>query len=400
MFELFAALFLGMAVGVITGLLPGLHPNTLIPFFLALPFTLDPVSAVVMLVSAGVTNTFVNFIPSILIGAPEADSVMSVLPGHRLLLEGRGYEAIKLSVIGGLGATLFAILSLPLFRLIVPEMYEFLRPHLWWILSIIVLYMLSSENRGMKRYALLTMLLSGILGLIVLNNFDSIMLFPMLSGLFGVPLLLMSIRQKVSIPSNLGFDEHHLTKISQMSAIITGSLAGILAGLLPGVGSSQASVMAQQITDRSNPEIAVRKFLIAVGGVNASDFIYSLMALLLIGNPRSGIAVAIGQIISVDTNVMMVLIAAILTTAGFSAYLTLKLSRGILPFMRRLDYTRLCILTGIFITSLVLLFSGLEGILVLVVASTIGMVPNLCNIRKSHAMGCLLIPTILFFAAL
>ena len=111
MFELFAALFLGMAVGVITGLLPGLHPNTLIPFFLALPFTLDPVSAVVMLVSAGVTNTFVNFIPSILIGAPEADSVMSVLPGHRLLLEGRGYEAIKLSVIGGLGATLFAILS-------------------------------------------------------------------------------------------------------------------------------------------------------------------------------------------------------------------------------------------------------------------------------------------------
>jgi len=38
--------------------------------------------------------------PSIFLGAPEADTALAVLPGHALLMEGRGEEAVRLSAIG------------------------------------------------------------------------------------------------------------------------------------------------------------------------------------------------------------------------------------------------------------------------------------------------------------
>lgn len=400
MLDIILAVLFGISIGIVTGLLPGLHPNTLIPMVLSLTALFDPLTMSVILVSAGISNSFVNFIPSILLGAPEADSALSVLPGHKLLLEGRGYEAIKLTVIGGLGAVVFAVLSLPLFGLFVPNLYNFLRPQLWWILTLVIVYMILSEKKGTKRFAVITMLFSGILGIIVLNNFDSSMLFPMLSGLFGIPLLMLSIGQKVSMPENFNFEETPMPKYSKFLSVITGAVAGVIVGLLPGVGSSQAAVLAQQTTDRSSPEMAVRKFLIAIGGVNMSDFVYSLLALWIIGNPRSGIAVAVGQLITLDANVIMILIASILVAAGFSAYVTIRMSRKIMPVFRRLNYTRLCVATAVFITLLVFLFSGPLGIFVLAVSSAVGLIPNISGVKKSHAMGCLLIPTILFFAAL
>jgi putative membrane protein len=53
-----------------------------------------------------------------------------------------------------------------------------------------------------------------------------------------------------------------------------------------------------------------------------------------------------------------------------------------------------------FLVLLVGLFTGISGLLIMIVAAAIGLVPNLTGIRRSHAMGCLLLPTILFFAGL
>ena len=120
MMELFIVFLLGTFIGCFCGFVPGLHPNSTIPVVFAFSFLFQPIEAAVILVSAGVANSFVSFIPAIFLGAPEAGSALSVLPGHRLLMQGRGFEAVRLTVIGGMGAMFLAVLMLPLFSVYLP----------------------------------------------------------------------------------------------------------------------------------------------------------------------------------------------------------------------------------------------------------------------------------------
>lgn len=396
MLDLLLAVVLGVLLGLLAGILPGIHPNTLIPLLLAASAFLGPLPAALVLVVAGVINLFINFIPSVLLGAPEEETALSVLPGHKLLLEGRGHEAVKLMTTGALGATVLAVLLLPLFSAVVPTLYTASRPHLWWLLSAVLLYMVASERKPRSVFfALLTVALSGALGVLVLNDFDNSMLFPMLSGLFGLPMLLLSIKKNVKLPETVSFEEKHLSKGFMLSGIATGTLAGVLAGLLPGVGTSQAAVLAQFASERSKE--SARKFLIALGAVNAADVMFSFFALWLIGNPRSGLAVAVGQMIAVTQQNFFTLIFAILFAAGLGAYLTLRLSRKAVFWLRRFHYPSICAATAAIIIFLVFIVTGPLGLAILAVSTAIGMVPNLSEVRRSLAMACLIVPTIIYF---
>lgn len=126
---------LGTAAGVATGLTPGLHVNTVAAFilafqglFLALAGSLfagaSPTSPDLILLVAAlvvgmvIAHTFLDYVPSIFLGAPEAETALSVLPGHRMLLQGRAVEAIRLSARGSLIATFLALLLVLPFRLV------------------------------------------------------------------------------------------------------------------------------------------------------------------------------------------------------------------------------------------------------------------------------------------
>ncbi len=127
---------LGCLAGIITGLVPGIHVNNVAYMVLAsqsiiismavwafgwaLPSSYELMIIVCSLVIGNViTHTFLDFIPSIFLGAPEGDTALSLLPGHRMMLAGRGYEAVKCSVIGSFGAVLGALALLIPMRLII-----------------------------------------------------------------------------------------------------------------------------------------------------------------------------------------------------------------------------------------------------------------------------------------
>jgi putative membrane protein len=44
-----------------------------------------------------------------------------------------------------------------------------------------------------------------------------------------------------------------------------------------------------------------------------------------------------------------------------------------------------------------LAFTGLFGLMVFLIATPIGMLPSFMGIRKSHAMGVIILPVILYF---
>ena len=64
-----------------------------------------------------------DFIPSIFLGAPDEDSLLSILPGHKLLLRGRGYFAIIFTLYGSLTALPIIILFTPIFLFLLPKFY-------------------------------------------------------------------------------------------------------------------------------------------------------------------------------------------------------------------------------------------------------------------------------------
>jgi putative membrane protein len=400
MLDILLVIVLGLIVGTITGLIPGVHPNTIIVISLPFAISYPPYSVAIFLLVTGVTHSFVTFIPSILLGAPDDSTALGVLPGHSLLLQGRGYEAIYLSVIGGLGACTFSLVTLPIFAFVVPFVYNIVRPHTHWLLIFVVAYMIFKEKNSF--YGFITFALAGILGIFSLNHMDSAALFPMLTGLFALPLLRNSYKTKTHMPENISFQIEKLSPRFLLSSISIGSFAGILAGLLPGVGSAQAAVLANEINNISSEtdykkEENTRSFLISLGGINTADIIYSIFAIILIGNPRSGIAVAISELIKISLWDAIIFSGIIFITSIIAASITLNISRIAIFKLRKINYYLLSRSTFYFLWFLIIAFSGISGLIIAFFAMLVGGLPTKLNIRRTHLMGCLILSTILFF---
>src|SRR3989344_6855732 len=205
-FEILIALVLGCLMGVITGLTPGLHINLVALILLSISPALlgytNVIAVASFIIAMSITHTFTDFISATYLGAPSDDTAMAVLPAHRMLLEGMGHEAIRLATIGSLLCLILTIAIAPLLIFIVPVIFSSLKNYVGGILLIVVVFMILREGSlGKKFWSFAVVMLSCILGFIVFgmpNLKDP--LLPMLSGLFGVSALLLSLSQKVVLP--------------------------------------------------------------------------------------------------------------------------------------------------------------------------------------------------------
>ncbi|MCS7106016.1 MAG: tripartite tricarboxylate transporter permease, partial [Candidatus Aenigmarchaeota archaeon] len=181
----------GTAFGIMCGLIPGFHVNLVIPIILSFSvFIQNPYLLAVLIVSTSVSEIFMNFIPSIFLGAPDEDTSLSVLPGHRLLLEGRGFEAIRLTVFGGILSLILSLVFISIFGSAFVYLYEISRPYVHYLITFVLILMAVSE-KDLKKifFATFIILLSGFLGIITLNSSlvsQQNVLFPILTGLFGL----------------------------------------------------------------------------------------------------------------------------------------------------------------------------------------------------------------------
>jgi len=392
----------GLAIGLVAGLTPGIHVNTLIPLILSLSiFIENPYYLATIIISVAVTEVFLDFIPSIFIGAPEADTSLSVLPGHRLLLKGRGYEAVKLTVIGGLGGLVLTLIFISLFSRGFKILYELTRPYVHFLILFVIIFMILSERKPKKMLSALSiMVMSGFLGLIVLNSGlvqQQNALFPTLTGLFGLSTILLSIHERASIPKQEEDEKLLISRKEMVKSLILGCFAGILAGFLPAIGISEAATIVQYLGGSGD----ARSFLITVSSVNAANDAFSLISLYLVGNPRSGASVAVQRLFSSITFYeVLQLVGVILFVAGIASMLTVYLGRKVPKYLLKISYRKLCISVSIFLVTLVFLLTGIYGLLILFASSSIGILCAKLEIRRSHCMGVLLIPTLLFFSGL
>ncbi len=398
MLEVLLLILAGILLGTFTGMVPGIHVNTVVIVLLSLlPVLLEyfsPLEVVSLIVAMSVVHTFVDYIPSILIGAPQEDSVLSILPGHRMLMEGRGYEAIRLTVLGGFGAIVVSCVTLPAGMIILPVLYGITKAIMPYLLIAVLAYMVYSERTPKKMlYSLAIIGYSGILGVLILNGNvlpPKYSLFPTLTGLFGISTLLASLRHETVVPpQTLDYDDSPYRQ-----SIVAGSVAGALTGLLPGVGSSQSALIVQNAFKDKNE----REFLVAIGGVNTSDAIYSIFALYLIGNPRSGASIAVEHILKEFTfQDFLFIVAVVLIVTPFATCVTLALARISVRRLQNLDYAKFSKYVLCFLFVFILAMTGLRGILIAATATAIGLVAAVTGIKRSHCMAVLVVPTILYF---
>ncbi|RLG71737.1 MAG: hypothetical protein DRO11_03780 [Methanobacteriota archaeon] len=417
--EIVVFIVVGAGIASITGCIPGMHVNNLIAAILPLiPFLLhyiSPLAVVALIISMATTHTFVNFIPSVFLGAPEASTALSVLPGHKFLLEGRGHEAVVFTLIGSLGTLILAIILLPTLVVALPLIYRITVQHLHWLLAIVVVHMLLWEPPGKLRkntvthrittawsktfISTLVFVLSGILGLLVLETpllTGKNVLFPPLVGLFGVSTLLFSFMSKTEIPPQAATKTIKVDRGEALKGIAMGTTAGIFAGVFPGISPATSTALAQEAIGHEREE-GEKLFLISVGGVNTAEAIYALVMLYSLGRIRSGTAAAINQVLPYVELNLWLLVSIALAAGGIATLTTIYISKRVASNLTKIPYQVTCLGIIIALSTLVLLISGPIGLLVMATATNIGIITITTGIRRVHAMGFLLLPITTFF---
>ena len=94
MLGVIAGCLVGVLLGTVSGLVPGIHSNTIAGFLagvsapLLILFGIEGLAAAI--VATMVTHTFLDAVPSTFLGVPDPDTVLAVLPAHRMCLAGHG----------------------------------------------------------------------------------------------------------------------------------------------------------------------------------------------------------------------------------------------------------------------------------------------------------------------
>ncbi|WP_128477883.1 tripartite tricarboxylate transporter permease [Halorussus pelagicus] len=389
-----AFVFGGVALGTLSGLTPGLHVNNLALLLASVaPAVPGPPRLVgAAILAAGVVHSFLDAVPAMALGVPDAAMAATALPAHRLVIAGRGREAIRLSALGsGLAVALAVPLAVPVTRGMTVA-YPVVRAHLPVVLGVVVAFLLLTEGSirafwgGMAGFTGSATLGYATLDLTPAAPLDAGgMLTPLFAGLFGAPVLLEALSG-----SGVPEQDDATIAVSRRTVGLTaaaGSLAGAAVGYLPGVSSAVAAVIALALVPGSTD---ARGFVVATSGVNTANTIFALFALSALGTPRTGVMVALREANAPVNLPLLLVTAAIAGLAGF--LLVLGVGDRYLRTVGAIDQLRLSVGVLALLVGLSWLFAGGVGVAVFGVATLVGLVPARFGARRVHLMGVLLGP--------
>jgi len=408
----------GAVLASLLALIPALHIYNVAGLLIlaagSLQSALSLDQLAMLLLGMVVGYSMLSAIPATLLAAPDESSVFIVLPGQKWLLQRRGYEAIVLTGVGGLGGLAVVVALSPFAGEAARILQAIVAPHLGWILAAIIAFMLMSEwpkagERGRTRLGrflaawtglgagLLTFILSGLLGFIILYRsvvpteiaFQN--LLPAFLGLFAVPAVLANLIMGTRIPeqhiaTSLDVSPSHLLR-----GIASGTLGGLFAAFFPVVTGGIGGFLAGHATAQRDDRV----FILSQG---ASKAVYYAGGFLLFFIPglnlmRGGMAAMLGTIYApAGSLIYFVAAAAIAVSGAISFFLLLILSRTAIGFVQRVHYRVINAATLAILVALIGALTGPGGLLTALAATGIGLIPTLFGSRRMNCLGVLLLP--------
>jgi putative membrane protein len=423
---------LGVLLGAVTGLAPGLHVNNVAALLLATrelwaglvesvveDARTDPTLVGILLsaflLATAASHSVVSFVPSVFLGAPTEDTALATLPGHRLLLAGKGAKAVALAARGAVLGTAFAVVLLIPLRFLLDDpilLAERFRP--WtaaFLVGLLAVILLSEvRGRGPGRRILRSawvQALAGLLGIVTLRGAvpipPNVVLFPLFAGLFGLPTLFASLRGPAGrVPPQTVESLRPLGR-QDIGNALRGAAAGAAISWLPGLSGGVAATLASVgRRRRSGPT----SFMVVLGAVSSSTSLLSVAVLFMIQRTRSGVAAGVRVLLGdpggsstwgpVPGAILPLVVAAVLATA-LAAPLAAGLARRAARTWSRADPRRISAMSVLVILGLLFVVTGPVGLAVAGVATLVGLVPIAFRVRRIHLMASLLVPVLLTY---
>jgi putative membrane protein len=416
---------IGCILSSLMACVPALHVYNLAGFAILFSEVLEkfmmPHQILIFMMGLVVGYSILNTIPSIFLGAPDESCVFIVLPSLKYMMEGKGFEGTILTGIGGLLGVSFLVLILPLFSNLVGNIKTLLSPHMYWILSLIIVYMMMSEwpkggYRGNRLQKFLdawsslfagmaTFLLSGIMGFIIMNksltpiktSFQGIM--PAFVGLFAVPWIITNFISKTEIPKQFVSDSVDISPNLLLKGMGSGAFGGMFAAFFPIVTGGIGGLLAGHATaQRDN-----RLFILSQG---VSKVVYYVGAFLLLYLPtvhlsRGGMAAMVKSIHTPYTIADFYGALGIVAISGGIAFLLMiPITKWMIKLIEKIDYRVISKYTLLVVILIVWSMTGWQGLLIMSVSTCIGFIPVMFYSRKMNCMGVLLLPVTLNMAGL
>jgi putative membrane protein len=417
----------GVAIASVFSLIPGLHIYNVIAFTMMIAFaaidvfkTLDPLITTCFIMGL-VVGFSVMFTVSSQFFQPCDDSYRSMmLPHERFLFEGRGYEAAMLSGIGSMFALLLIAGLFPFVTGAIGTVRQLIRPHIYWILGLVSLFILMSEwpkdhgagkttgqrladAWGQLGMGIFTFVIAGILGLFVFSNtiipvdnaFQSLM--PVFIGLFAIPSQIMTVLAHAKIPKQFFGTSVDAAVHDLARGTLTGTVGGMFSSLTPGLTPGPALLMSAHATASSG-----EKQFILGGGV--ARVLYYIGALVLFFMPdvymrRGGAAINISLFFVPETAEQYFLISGIIAIAGAATLMFLpRYCRFCGRATDKVDYRWISLGGMILLIAMVWYVTSWRGVVLMGVATAIGLMPNFWHTRRIPLLAVLLVPVCLNMA--
>jgi putative membrane protein len=184
--------------------------------------------------------------------------------------------------------------------------------------------------------------------------------------------------------SGIGLDHGQVIK-----SAVQGTGAGIMVGWLPGLSTASASAVVQTCIRYDSDQ---RRYLVATGSASLVNAVVALAAFFAIGRTRNGVMAALS---SLDTPSYPVLLLVCAFSSLIAYLVTVRLA-GCAGLFSGMDAKMINTLVGGFVVLLCGLFTGPFGLMILVCATGMGLVPYLLNLPRVTCMGAVTLPVILY----
>jgi putative membrane protein len=376
-------IILGVIAGTITGLIPGLHSNNVVYIFGLLSFFDQKI--IYFVISMVITQSFVDFIPSIYFGAPDSSTFEGVLPGHKLFLNGKAHLGVILTIFGGIISIIFSILALIIFNQFLEinsDKIIYLIPP---VLIFSILTLIFSEKELKKKIiTIFVIIVAASQGFLFKDQ-----IFPLISGYFGISTILLSNKKSNFIKQNNKIEFNK----SYFKEGIIGLIGGSIVSIFPGIGNNLAAAIIKLFRSKISSE----KYLVLLGSINTSNFIFSIPVLFILNRSRNGAAIFLQENFLVTSNTFFYILITILISASLASILTILISKNISKNLNKINLNITSKIVIIFIISSVFLLNGIIGLITLVFSTALGLFTITNKIRRSACLCALIIPVLFFY---
>lgn len=244
----------GVALGTLVGVLPGLGPVGAISMLLPLTFSMEPISALILISGIYFGGMYGGSTTSILVNVPgEAASVVTTLDGYKMTQKGRAGAALAIAAIGSFVAGTIGMILLTFLAPPIADMALRFGPPEYFAIVLVGLLVLSrmTDTSLLRSYLLIALgVVIALIGIDPMSGtlrltfdspwlMDGIDFIPIIMGLYGLSEVLGAMEQSDHKPVKADLSLRRLMPSkSEMrrstGPIVRGGLLGFVLGLIPG----------------------------------------------------------------------------------------------------------------------------------------------------------------------